>query len=81
VKQRESEADARPCGRCEKRPRKPGQRVCGPCHAQYMREWRRRKREEFAREMQELADIRARQIARRRPGLEMQGLADKYADR
>ena len=28
------------CGKCGLRPRRPGQRTCGPCHSEYMRQWR-----------------------------------------
>lgn len=29
------------CCFCHRRPRRPGQRSCGPCHTDYMREWRK----------------------------------------
>ena len=48
-----------------------------------MRDWRRRKREDFQAQMAELARLRAEQIARRKRGrpLAIGDLADKYADR
>ncbi len=72
---------AKLCSQCTDRPAKKGGSYCAPCHAAYMREWRRRRREEFEREMAELARLRAAQIARRRPSPGLSRLASKYADR
>lgn len=30
----------KPCARCGRRPRRGRQSYCGPCHREYMREWR-----------------------------------------
>lgn len=39
-------AAKKPCAKCRRRPRRPGQRWCDACHADYQRRYRARKKRE-----------------------------------